>query len=265
MGYSIFADTIADLTYPEVEAAAAAGALVLLPVGVIEEHGPHLPLATDVYGAYQLCRLTRRRLLDAGAATVIAPPFYWGVNHVTSAFAGSFLVRPETMRALLDDVLDTLVGTGFERVLLVNHHGDRRHNQVIAEALAARSEPGLRWLDDGVMRRRLEAFADESFWLVDRSADAGAETALGHGGEVETSLVARWFPEVVDWDALERTTPYEMTGEGLTQWRRGGEDARAVTPEGYFGEPRATGFDTWRYYERRAALMAEAVLEAYPA
>jgi len=49
---NIFEETIAHMTYAQIEEAAGEGSIVLFPVGVIEEHGPHLPLAVDVYGSY---------------------------------------------------------------------------------------------------------------------------------------------------------------------------------------------------------------------
>ncbi|MFK0259636.1 creatininase family protein [Streptomyces sp. NPDC090445] len=98
--YSVFAGTMADLTYPQV-AAAAAGACVLLPTGVIEQHGPHLPLGTDAYGAYQLCRMVEDELDRHRVPALIAPPVFWGINQVSGAFAGTF--RGDRERA--DDVL----------------------------------------------------------------------------------------------------------------------------------------------------------------
>jgi creatinine amidohydrolase len=50
-GYSIFHETMADMTFPELVQAAADRAVVLWGLGVIEQHGPHLPLGTDVPGA----------------------------------------------------------------------------------------------------------------------------------------------------------------------------------------------------------------------
>ena len=61
-GYSIFAGTLADMTWPEVEAAGARDAPLLVPVAVIEQHSHHLPLATDTYGAYLLCSLIQKDL-----------------------------------------------------------------------------------------------------------------------------------------------------------------------------------------------------------
>lgn len=49
-GYSIFTSTIADMSWPAVEAAGRRGVPIFVPVAVVEQHGPHLPLATDIYG-----------------------------------------------------------------------------------------------------------------------------------------------------------------------------------------------------------------------
>ena len=49
MGYSLFDETMVDMAWPEIEKAAQEGAIVLLPTGVIEEHGPHMGLAMDIY------------------------------------------------------------------------------------------------------------------------------------------------------------------------------------------------------------------------
>ena len=50
-GYSIFDGTIADMTWMEVEQAAINDSIMLVPIGTIEQHGPHLPLGTDTYGS----------------------------------------------------------------------------------------------------------------------------------------------------------------------------------------------------------------------
>jgi creatinine amidohydrolase len=88
---------MADMTFPEVERAAKAGAIALWALGVIEQHGPHLPLATDVYVPSAVLQRARRLLSQRGIESVIVPPFYWGVNHVTGRFTGSFVVRPARM------------------------------------------------------------------------------------------------------------------------------------------------------------------------
>ena len=88
MGYSIFDDTMVDMNWLEVEKAAEEKAIVLLPTGVIEEHGPHMGLGVDTYCGYLLCKVTRKRLEDKGIRTLIAPPYYWGINNATGSFPG---------------------------------------------------------------------------------------------------------------------------------------------------------------------------------
>ena len=83
---ALLAGTMAEMTAPEIVAAARRGAGALLPIGVMEIHGPHLPIGTDAYIASALCRLTQRYAAEQGIELLIAPPFYWGVNHVMSAF-----------------------------------------------------------------------------------------------------------------------------------------------------------------------------------
>src|SRR5215472_17419178 len=100
-GYSIFEGTMADMTYPEVKDAAELGAAVLWGFGVIEQHGPHLPLATDVYLPSVLLRRVKALLRESGIPSIIMPPFYWGINDVTGIFPGSFQVRPAVMVELM--------------------------------------------------------------------------------------------------------------------------------------------------------------------
>ncbi len=77
-GYSVFDGTMVDMTYVEIERAAEEKTVILLPTGVIEEHGPHLPLGVDVYGSYLIAKVTRAELNRKGIRSLIAPPFYWG-------------------------------------------------------------------------------------------------------------------------------------------------------------------------------------------
>ena len=115
-GYSIFQETMADMTWQEVEKAAKEGAIVLLPTAVIEEHGPHMGIGVDTYLAYQTCKLVRRELESRGVKALIVPPFYWGINRTTHVFPGTFTVRDKTMKAVLDDILFSLKSWGFTNV-----------------------------------------------------------------------------------------------------------------------------------------------------
>lgn len=129
-----FSGTMAEMTFEQLESCDKKETAVLFPVGVIEEHGPHLPLATDILSSLEECRLIGAELERMGRKYLIAPPYYWGINHCTGGFGGSFSLRPETMRAVLCDILGNLHSFGFDKVYLDNAHGDPVHVSTLLAA-----------------------------------------------------------------------------------------------------------------------------------
>ena len=127
MGYSVFDETMVEMPWPEIEAAASRGANVLLPIGIIEEHGPHLGLAVDTYAACLVAMKVRRILFEQNIETIIAPPQYWGISRATAVFGGTFSIRPETMQSLIVDIMMNLSRWGFKRVFTINWHADMEH------------------------------------------------------------------------------------------------------------------------------------------
>lgn len=267
---ALMTGTMADMTGPMIAAAAARGAGVLLPIGVMEHHGPHLAIGTDAYLAGTLCRLTREHAAQAGVELLIAPPFYWGINQVLSTFPGTFRVRPEIAAGLLADIIETLVDNGFEEVLLVSHHGDLAHNRMILDVVNAQhgcGRAGVRWLYAPALERlfgRLGLTGEETIWLrweepaeLDRLRTSGI---LGvHAEEYETAGMARYHPDCVAFDVLLDLEPTRLGMQELERWRKGGSDAQAVTPDGYFGAPNPVDPDLWRSYDWTARAMAAAI------
>ncbi|MEN3379816.1 MAG: creatinine amidohydrolase [Hyphomicrobiales bacterium] len=263
-------DTMADMTAFQIADAARRGAGVLLPIGVMEAHGPHLPTGTDAYIATQLCRLTRTYAGEAGRELIIAPPYYWGINHVLGEFAGSFNIRPETAKLLLTDVIDSLLANAFTDVLLVSHHGDFAHNVMIREVLEgmhARGHTGVRWLyaaSRWKMIQRLGMTGEEPIWVrwdfkpeLERFRVTGI---LGvHADEYETAAMVRYFPDTVNYEALKNLPPTQLTIDDLQSWRAGGEAARKLTPDGYFGAPNPIDPELWRHFDETARIMAAAL------
>jgi creatinine amidohydrolase len=240
-GYSIFHETMADMTYPEIEEAARRGAVVLWALGVIEEHGPHLPLATDVYVPCATLREARTILAAQGIESVIAPPFYWGINAATAAFAGSFIVRPETMIELMKDVFRSLHKDGFTNVFCLSGHGDAAHNKVLYDGVKAGRDYGpidTYMLVSPAFAKRLEF--DESDPLLAMLNSPPAEPAQYvdvHAGNWETSMILAKYPDLVRTEISTKLAPTNAVIEDLIEWRKGGDHAVRKTPHGYLGDP----------------------------
>ncbi len=240
---NIFEDTMAHMTYVQIEEAAAEKAIILFPLGVIEEHGPHLPLAVDVYGSYLQSRMVKSELQKKGIAALIAPPFYWGVNLATSSFGGSFTCREETVIAVLSDAMASLRRWGFDRVFFINHHLDGSHMRAVDQAIRkAREEIGIKayWIMDRFVVKRLGFKEDEPHLLLHQSLmDSGTDSPYLdiHAEAHETSFMWHYLPELVNLEICERLKPTNLTIKDLMVWREGGMEARKITPQGYFGDP----------------------------
>jgi creatinine amidohydrolase len=253
-GYSVFYDTMADMTYPEIERAARNGAVVLWGLGVIEQHGPHLPLATDVYVPAAILRGARQLLAAQGIESVIVPPFYWGVNHVTGGFTGSFVVRPAVMIELMTDVFLSLKKDGFTRLFCLSGHGDALHNRTLLDGVRQGSRSA--GIEGRMVVKRAAAArlgfdpADPHLAIGEEAAASGGPYLDVHAGDWETSLVWAAFPDVVRNEVLPRLQPTNLAQADLLEWRKGGEHALRTTPMGYFGDPAAAS------RERGLALLA---------
>ncbi|MBW2610504.1 MAG: creatininase family protein, partial [Deltaproteobacteria bacterium] len=112
-GYSIFHETMADMSWPEVQKASEEGAIILFPTGVIEQHGPHMCTGVDTYLAYVYARILKEKLETKGVKSLIVPPFYWGITGYRGTYPGSFTCRAETVKAVYYDILDCLNEWGF--------------------------------------------------------------------------------------------------------------------------------------------------------
>ena len=243
MGYSIFDETMVDMKWPAIEKAAKEGAIALLPTGVIEEHGPHMGLGVDTYCSYLVCKETRRALEKKGIKTLIAPPYYWGINTATGSFPGSFTVRKDTIMALLYDILASMRRWGIEYVFNINWHGDRDHNSTILEAIVkARDETGIRAYC--ILRefdaRRFELTGQEPHVIIQKDPPRQGPPPKYleiHAESTETGIMLHYFPDQVDVVMAKKLKSTDLTFEDLMVWRQGWSDARRITPLGYFGDP----------------------------
>ena len=281
-GYSIFAGTLADMTWPEVEAAGSRNTPLLVPVAVIEQHSRHLPLATDTYGAYLLCSLIQKDLAGRGIRVLVAPPYYYGVNSTTAMFPGSLNVSPATMKAVLTEILENYARWGLRRQFIVNHHGDPQHNRAIVETIQALREQGVEtayflggmiqgFVDaayQGTFREPLPLTGDAVLRAPESERTKAAAARLTrsagldiHAGERETSLIMRWFPETMAKDVdITELKPVPETAREFQEAEAAGR-WRELSPWGHIGDPAVATPENGELYALEAADMAAALAD----
>jgi len=246
----MFKDTMVTNNWQEIEEAGKKGLPILFPIGVIEEHGPHLPLGSDIYWSISMCRLVKEKLKSKGQESVIAPPYYFGVNYCTGAFPGSFSLKPDTMAQVLFEIFENLKCFGFSDMNCFNYHGDAVHIRAIVDAIKkANEELGIH------AKLVLESMdlplygwrGDEDFLLVSEpdypmewfEEQEPSERGLLdiHAGAFETAVMNYICPEQVDLEKARELQSSSLSKEGMKKWLKGGEATREVVPLGYAGNP----------------------------
>ena len=124
------------MTYEEVAALIGAGsAVVIVPVGSVEPHGPHLPLDTDTTISVTCAQRAAERLAQEGIPAVVAPSVPYGVTDYASGFAGAIGVPAATLTPLLRAIAQRLLGDGFAHVCFVNNHLEPAHDAAVRAAI----------------------------------------------------------------------------------------------------------------------------------
>jgi creatinine amidohydrolase len=199
---SIFADTMVDMTWQQVKKAADDKAIVLLPIAVVEEHGPQMDLSPDIYQTCIGCRYVKRSLEKKGIPVIIAPPYYWGMSEVNKHIPGTFSVRADTFTAMLFDIVSSLESWGFTEVFCANLHGDTTHNEVLDRSITEiRNE-----LNIGVYNIQTigKSLASPPRFLPPRSGKFSPDY---HAGADETAIMLSLYPQRVRTDIAEGLKP----------------------------------------------------------
>ena len=109
-----------EFTWPEIREAVAQNRVCVLPVGTVEQHGPHLPLVTDVLTATEMSRAAVRQIPEEA---VLMPSVYYAFNEHHLDFPGTIAVEGNTFINYITDIGKSLAHHGFRKILLVNGHG----------------------------------------------------------------------------------------------------------------------------------------------
>ncbi|WP_347239911.1 creatininase family protein [Oscillatoria sp. FACHB-1406] len=183
------------LTQTDIEAIPdRANTVILQPIGAIEQHGPHLPLAVDAAIASGILGAALE-VLDSDIPAYALPTLYYGKSNEHWHFPGTISLSATTLLAILMDLADSLYRAGFRKLAFVNAHG----GQPEVLAIAAR-DIHLKYGDFCVFPLFLwnvPQVAEVAEALFDRK-----EIEWGiHAGGIETSLMLSLLP---DWVKMER-------------------------------------------------------------
>jgi len=174
------------LTWPEAERLGAEGATGLVSLGSLEQHGPHLPLATDSLLAERLARDIAERL---PGPVVVAPVVRGGLSTHHLAFPGTITVPPEAYRALTVSYLEGLERMGVRKIGLWSWHGG---NFGFVRELADGYEGDARIAGYSDLPRFFALMAEAAA----RTGQAAPESDA-HAGGLETSTMLAERPELV--------------------------------------------------------------------
>lgn len=201
----------------------ASNPLVILPVGALEAHGPHLPLGADQIQAEATAASVAERV-DA----LIAPTVAYGSAPGARRFPGTVSLSLSDLEGHVRGVLSELARSGIRRILVLSGHAERGHMAALREAAdeAVRASPGL----------RVVVLSDYDFVYELRGRDSPATD--GHAGLLETSRLLALAPETVGPDrpvVENRRSPF-LPGSGT----------EAEWPESVIGDTRPASAELGR-------------------
>ena len=227
-----------DLTGPQVQEVLSPSSILLLPIGAVEQHGPHLPLDTDSWDADYLCRRVAERCTRP--RPLVLPLVPYGVSYHHDDYAGTISLAPETVAQVVYEIGISAARHGIRKLVIVNGHG----GNAAALALAAQK-----------INRDARIFT-----CVDTGETSDADIARitetpndAHAGEIETSTSLATRPHLVELDRAVRDVPsfssryLDFSSEHGVPWFA---ETHHISKTGVLGDPtRATaekGHAIWK-------------------
>ncbi len=183
---------LGELSWPQARDRFEEVDVALLPVGAIEQHGPHLPLDIDAYDADLLARRVAAACSDP--QPLVLPLIPYGVSYHHDDFSGTLSVNPETLARLVHEIGLDVAGHGIKKLVIVNGHGGNVPALQLAAQMINRDAHIFTCVDSG----------ETSDVDVDAVVDSVNDV---HAGEIETSTALVTRPELVDMDAAPATIP----------------------------------------------------------
>ena len=255
---------LAKIPFTEVARLEKSGkALTILPVGVVEEHGAHLPLGLDSFAAEIYAAAAAPDLEKAGYEVVVAPTINYGVARAAIDFPGTLSLEPETLRSMVVEIGLSLARHGLNRLVILNGHRDLHHMKALDEAKAILGE-------DNSAQVLCVGFASNPEMTaacyrdgVKQYYQSPRPDLEGHGGESETSVALHSFPELVNREVLK--TLDANFDYDVDAFRNETKDYGTISGgRGYFGWPQAARAETGKQLVAiRGQNIARVILEEW--
>ncbi len=181
-----------DLTWPEMKTRIAEQPIVMVPVGVIEDHGPHLPLDVDNFLVTSVCRAAAEK---AEGEILLMPTVGYGFSPHHMDFPGTVTVEPDHFMGYLLDITKSVAYHGFKRIVIVNGHGS---NAPLVNLVARQT-----------VLQTQAVCASVSYWSLASTAisalrESDIPGGICHACELETSLYMFLAPDRVRTDKIQR-------------------------------------------------------------
>jgi len=240
------------LTGPQIRATAARGnALAVLPVGSLEQHGPHLPVITDTRTAWEIA-IRAARLAAPSMPVLVLPGMWTGMSEHHLPFGGTITLNFAEFRGVISGVARSLKAIGFGRLLLVNGHGGNIDPLSVAVRELA-VEYGL-------------PIVATTPWMIATDAIAAIlekQKGPAHACEAETSVMLAMTPDTVQTDKLEEAVQQAPAAiKGRAGYSRFWSFSERAPITGTIGDPRAgTAEKGERLLDAMAAALAEGMAD----
>jgi creatinine amidohydrolase/Fe(II)-dependent formamide hydrolase-like protein len=229
---------LGELSWPEAERRLREVDVALLPVGAVEQHGPHLSLDTDAFDADYLARRVAEACSDP--KPLVLPLIPYGVSYHHEDFPGTVSVSNEALASIVRDIGLSCARNGITKLVIVNGHGGNTATLQFAAQMINREANIFTCVDTG------ETSDVDLGELCETANDV-------HAGEIETSTALATRPDLVDMSVAEAFVPsfssryLDFTTKRSVEWYA--RTAR-ISPSGVLGDPTrasaAKGAEIWR-------------------
>ncbi|MGH7565492.1 MAG: creatininase family protein [Gemmatimonadota bacterium] len=246
---------LAEMTWEETRDLDRGGTVAVLPIGAIEAHGPHLPLATDGVIAEAMARAGAALLEVRGIPAVLLPALPYTAAGFAAAFPGTISASPAAVTAIVSDIARSLGRHGFRALAIANAHLDPAHLASLHAARDAVADAeGIPVVFPDLTRKPWGSRLTDEF-----------RSGACHAGRFEGSIVLAARPELVRED-VRRALPDvpRSLATAIAEGKRTFEEAGG--PRAYFGDPAAaTAAEGRQTIATLGSILADAVVEVLEA